>query len=222
MSSKATRSIGARFYGLLLYLYPTSFRREYGESMQQLFDDQRRAANGTGGHAMLWLKTLRDLLLSVPAAHSDHPRTPSTGVRFVWTLLVILGLVFLLNAVVLPSIISRSPSDGVAAAVQTPDVGPAGELRAIAQAGAGVVSTMLVIGAFLFAIRQRSAVNGAAAFVAGAALTFVALAMSPWLWMPLDRYPVAIAWALGIWPVAAVAWAVLRVIGRRKQELGDA
>jgi hypothetical protein len=205
---------------LLLYLYPTSFRREYGESMQQLFDDQRRAANGAGGYAMLWLKTLRDLLLSVPAAHSDQPRTASTGVRFVWTLIVILGLVFLLNAVVLPSMISRLPSDGVAAAVQTPNVGPAGEFRALAQVAAGVVSTMLVVGAFLFAIRQRSAVNGAAAFVAGAALTFVALALNPWLWVPLDRYPVAIAWALGIWPVAAVVWAVLRATGRRKPKLG--
>jgi hypothetical protein len=220
MSSKPPRSIGARFYGLLLYLYPTSFRREYGEAMRQLFDDQRRAANGAGGHAMLWLKTLRDLLLSVPAAHSDHRRTASTGVRFVWTLLVILGLVFLLNAVVLPSMISKSPSDGVAAAVERRVAGPAGEFREVAQVGAGVVSTMLVIGAFLFAIRQRRAVNGAAAFVAGAALIFVSLAMSPWLWLPLDRYPVAIAWALGIWPVAAVVWAVLRVTARRKQWLG--
>ena len=171
---------------------------------------------------MLWLQTLRDLLLSVPAAHSVHPRPASTGVRFMWTLLVILGLVFLLNAVVLPSMISRLPSDGVAAAVVTRGVEPAAEFRAIAQVGAGVVSTMLAIAAFLFAIRQRSAVNGAAAFVAGAALTLVALAMSPWLWLPLDRYPVAIAWALGIWPVAAVVWAVLRVTGRRKRQLGGA
>ena len=220
MRSRATRSIGARFYALLLYLYPTSFRREYGESMLQLFNDQRRAVNGAGGYAMLWLKTLRDLMLSVPAAHSNEPRPASTGARFLWTLVVILGLAFLLNSLILPSMISRMPSDGVAAVVEAPGVELSGEYRAIAQVAAGVLSTFLVIGAFLFAVRQRSVANGAAAFVAGAALTFVALAMSPWLWLPLDRYPVAIAWALGIWPLAAVVWAVLRVMGRRKQELG--
>jgi hypothetical protein len=220
MSIRATRSIGARVYALLLYLYPSSFRREYGDSMLQLFNDQCRAANGAGGHAMLWLKTLRDLMLSVPAAHSNHRSPASTGPRVVWTLAVILGLAFVLNAVVLPSMISRMPSDGVAAVVESHDVGWTGEYRAIAQVTAVVVSTLLAIGAFLFAARQRSAVNGAAAFVVGAALTFVALAMNPWLWLPRDRYPVAIAWALGIWPLAAVVWAALRVMGRRKQELG--
>jgi hypothetical protein len=221
MSSRTTRSIGARCYALLLYLYPPSFRREYSESMLQLFNDQCRAVNGAGGHAMLWLKTLRDLLLSVPAAHSSQPRRTSTGARFVWTLLVILGLAFLLNAMVLPAMIARVPSDGVAAVVETPGVAPTGEYRAVAQVVVAVVSTLLVIGAFLFAVRQRSMATGAAAFVAGAALTFVALAMNPWLWLPRDQYPVAIAWALGIWPLAAVAWAVSRGIGgRRKHELG--
>ena len=221
MSSRTTRSIGARCYVLLLYLYPTSFRREYGESMLQLFNDQCRAVNGAGGHAMLWLKTLRDLLLSVPAAHSNEPRPASTGARFVWTFLVILGLVFLLNGLILPQMISRMPSDGAAAVVEVAGAGPSGEYRAVAQVVVGVVSTLLVLGAFLFAVRQRSIATGAAAFVAGGALTFVVLAMSPWLWLPLDRYPVAIAWALCIWPLAAVVWAVLRVAGRRKQELGS-
>ena len=170
---------------------------------------------------MLWLKTLRDLLLSVPAAHSNEPRPASTGARFVWTLLVILALVFLLNSLILPSMISRMPSDGVAAVVETPGVGPTGEYRAVAQVVVVVVSTLLVVGAFLFAVRQRSMATGAAGFVAGAALTFIALAMNPWLWLPRDQYPVAIAWALGIWPLAAVVWAVLRVVGRRKQELGS-
>jgi hypothetical protein len=220
MSSRTARSIGSRCYALLLYLYPTSFRREYGESMLQLFNDQCRAVNGAGGHAMLWLKTLRDLLLSVPAAHSNEPRPASTGARFVWTLLVVLALVFLLNSLILPAMISRMPSDGVAAVVEDPGVGPTGEYRAIAQVAVGLVSSLLVVGVFLFAVRQRSVATGAAAFVAGAALTFVALAASPWLWLPLDRYPVAIAWALGSWPLAAVVWAVLRVAGRRKQELG--
>ena len=220
MSSRTTRSIGARCYALLLYLYPTSFRREYGESMLQLFNDQHRAVNGAGGHAMLWLKTLRDLLLSVPAAHSSHPRPASGGARFVWTFLVILGLVFLLNGLILPQMISRMPSDGAAAVAEVSGAGPSGEYRAVAQLVVGLISTLLVLGAFLFAVRQRSSATGAAVFVAGGALTFMALAVNPWLWLPLDRYPVGIVWALGIWPLAAVVWAVLRVMGRRNQELG--
>jgi hypothetical protein len=58
-----------------------------------------------------------------------------------------------------------------------------------------------------------------AAFVAGAALTFMALAMNPWLWLPLDRYPAAIVWALGIWPLAAVAY-VAAGIARRQPSAG--
>jgi len=61
MKSNGPMSLGSRLYAALLYLYPSSFRREYGESMLQLFNDQRRAVSGAGDNAMLWLKTLRDL-----------------------------------------------------------------------------------------------------------------------------------------------------------------
>jgi hypothetical protein len=188
MSSKVPDSFGARLYALLLYLYPTSFRREYGESMLQLFNDQSRAVQGAGGYAMLWLKMLRDLVLSVPAAHSNtvSPK-PSRGAAFVWTVVVILGLVFLVNGMILPSMISRMPNDAVTAVVEAPGVAPTGEYRAIAQVTAGVVSTLLAFGAFLLAVRQRSMLTGAATFVAGWALTFGALATLPWIWLPLDR-----------------------------------
>jgi hypothetical protein len=213
MASNGPRSLGSRFYALFLYLYPSSFRREYGESMLQLFNDQRRTVHGAGGYAMLWLKTLRDLLLSVPAAHGSQP--PSKGGRVLWTIVVILGLVFLLNSLILPSWISRMPSgDAVApAVVEGAGAAPTGEYRAIAQVTAGTVSTLLAFGALLFALR-RTVATGAAAFIVGAALTFMALAMNPWLWLPLDRYPVAITWALGIWPLAAIAWVALLIVRR--------
>jgi hypothetical protein len=220
MGSRPSSSLGARVYALLLHLYPTSFRREYGESMLQLFNDQRRAASGAGGTAMLWLKTLRDLALSVPAAHANGPEPSSAGARFLWTVVVILGLVFLLNAVILPSWISRIPSEAGSAVVAAPVAGPTGEYRAIAQVAAGVASTLFAVGVFLFAARRRSMATGIAAFVAGVTLTFMALAINPWLWVPLDRYPVAIAWALGIWPLLAAAWVALRIVGRRNQRLG--
>lgn len=216
MDSEPRRSLGARLYALLIYLYPPSFRREYGESMLQLFNDQRRSVSGPGGHAMLWLKTLRDLLLSVPAAHSNGPRPSSTEARALFAVVVVIGLLFLLNALVLPQMISRLPSDGVATLVEAPTAGPSGEYRAVAQAAAGLVSTLLAGGALVFALRRRNLAAGAAVFVAGGVLTFMALAINPWLWMPFDRYPTAMAWAIGVWPLAAVAWVVLRVVAWRR------
>ena len=221
MSSRPRGSFSARLYALLLHLYPTRFRRQYGEPMLQLFNDQRRAVRGAGGYAMLWLKTLRDLVLSVPAAHANGGASSKAAVA-VWIAVGVLAVVFFVNAVVLPSYISRVPSDGAAAAavVATPANGPTGEFRTVAQVAAGLVSTLLVAGAFLFALRQRRVANGVAAFVLGAALTFMALAMNPWLWLPLDRYPAAIVWALGIWPLGAVAYVAAGIA--RRQRVGGA
>lgn len=220
MASNTSDSLGSRLYALLLYLYPSSFRRAYGEAMVQVFNDQRRLVSGPGGYAMLWLKTLRDLVLSVPAVHSSNDRSgrPSKGGAFVWTLLMILGVVFLLNAMILPSMIGRTLSgDAVAVVdVETPGFALTGQYRAIAQVAAGGVATVLALGAFLFAARQRSLLTGAATFVAGATLTFMALAMSPWLWSPLDRYPAALTWALGVWPLAAAVWAALLIVRQQQ------
>jgi hypothetical protein len=215
MGLKDAKSFGARLYALLLYLYPASFRREYGESMLQLFNDQCRSISGPGGYAVLWVKTLRDLLLSVPAAHSNGPRPASNGARLLWTVLAVLGLVFVVNAVILPSWISRMPSD-VPTIVQATEAAMPGPYRTVALVAVAIVSTLLALGALVFALRQPNLSTGAVAFVVGAGLTCMGLAINPWLWTPLDRYPVSIAWAVGIWPLAAIAWAVLALIGRRR------
>lgn len=220
MRTEPPGSFSARLYGLLLYLYPPSFRREYGEAMLQLFNDQHRAARGAGGYATLWLKTLRDVVRSVPAAHSsrrDGAARYSKGAVFVWTIVAILGFAFLLNALVLPAWISRTPSADEAAVVASSALGPTGEYRTLARVAVAFVSTLLAAAAFLFALRQRRVLNGAAAFVAGAGLTFFALAVNPWIWLPLDEYPVAIGWALGIWPFAALGWIALTLAARARQ-----
>src|SRR3954451_19322448 len=51
-----------RTYRALLVLYPRSFRREYRESMLQLFGD---CVRDRGGKA--WLRTVPDLVRTVPA-----------------------------------------------------------------------------------------------------------------------------------------------------------
>jgi apolipoprotein N-acyltransferase len=68
----------------------------------------------------------------------------------------------------------------------------------------------------VFAQRRRNVLDGVAAFIGGAAITFVALAMNPWIWLPLTQYPVAVVWALGIWPLSVIAWIALRVAGRTR------
>lgn len=57
------------FYRRLLWLYPASFRRQYGEAMVQLFCDRLRGEPGGAPRSVLtrvWLQTGRDLALSVP------------------------------------------------------------------------------------------------------------------------------------------------------------
>ncbi|MBN1120805.1 MAG: hypothetical protein JXJ17_06975 [Anaerolineae bacterium] len=58
-------------YRRLLFAYPRSHRREYGESMVQLFRDQCRDAVRQGRLIRLWLQTLIDLLRSAPVEHVD-------------------------------------------------------------------------------------------------------------------------------------------------------
>ena len=61
-----------RVYRRLLALYPKRFRREYGESMAQLFRDQHNAAfrnTNAAGRLTFWLRVLADLGLTVGSEH---------------------------------------------------------------------------------------------------------------------------------------------------------
>ena len=59
-----------RLYGLLLRLYPASFRNEYGDEMRRLFAERHRFA-GTGGRLALWVEAARDALVTAPRVHLD-------------------------------------------------------------------------------------------------------------------------------------------------------
>jgi hypothetical protein len=218
-------SLAARLYALLLYLYPSSFRREYGESMLQLFNDQRRAVSGAGGNAMLWLKTLRDLVSSIPAAYLSERQTDgqrgaaTVGAVFVWGLIGALACTFLAFAVVIPSTVGYLPPTDEAASIATAEQVAAGEpgpYRALVVAGIAVVATLLAGGAFLFSLAQRSLWNGAAVFVAGAMLSIFTLGSNPWIWMRQGEPSVAGLWILAVWPLAAIAWAALTIAKRRQ------
>lgn len=69
-----TAIVGAacQIYSLLLYLYPRSFRTEYGEPMAQLFRDKNRDALRSGRAIIiirLWLFALFDLLRTALVEH---------------------------------------------------------------------------------------------------------------------------------------------------------
>jgi putative ABC transport system permease protein len=57
-------------YHLLLRLYPTSFRNEYGEEMRAVFA-RRRAAAGPLGAVGLWLETIADTIGNAALVHWD-------------------------------------------------------------------------------------------------------------------------------------------------------
>lgn len=71
-SSQRSPGVSERFYAALLWLYPTSFRHEYGCEMVQTFRDlyrQERAASAVGGVLRLWGLMLSDLLTTLCIEH---------------------------------------------------------------------------------------------------------------------------------------------------------
>ena len=59
-----------RIYRLLLYLYPASFRADYGEEMAAIFQVELRAARGVARLA-LWFAVFHEVIMNAPAAHWD-------------------------------------------------------------------------------------------------------------------------------------------------------
>ena len=56
-----------RLYRLLLKLYPARFREEFAAPLERQFADEHREAATLGEQARLWLRTLGDLALTIPA-----------------------------------------------------------------------------------------------------------------------------------------------------------
>ena len=57
-------------YGLLLHLYPASFRNEYGAEMRAVFERRRGQTSGAGALA-LWLATIGETIVNAAAVHFD-------------------------------------------------------------------------------------------------------------------------------------------------------
>lgn len=60
-------------FRLLLHLYPSRFRREFGNEALQLFRDRAREETGVWASIRLWFDLLNDLVISLPREYS-HTR----------------------------------------------------------------------------------------------------------------------------------------------------
>lgn len=69
MSERRRRGLQRGIYRTLLFLYPRSFRREYGREMTQAFSDRLNDR----GSARTWLFILPDLLVSIPEQALEAP-----------------------------------------------------------------------------------------------------------------------------------------------------
>jgi hypothetical protein len=62
-----------KMYALLLRLYPSRFRKAYGEEALQLFRDRARDERGFLSGLRLWLDLLGDLAVSIPRQYRSVP-----------------------------------------------------------------------------------------------------------------------------------------------------
>ena len=59
-----------RIYRLLLYLYPASFRADYGDEMEAIFRTHLRNARGAR-RLTLWFGIFHEVIMNAPALHWD-------------------------------------------------------------------------------------------------------------------------------------------------------
>jgi hypothetical protein len=224
-------SISVSTYGLILQAYPSSFRREFGDSMRQVFRDAVQDAwrrSGVSGVAILWMRTVADVVTSLFRAYLDERREPlfkltvSNGILFVvaLTAMVVYGAVTYREFYEPPSFVGRfgapaAHEDALIAGYEQALTGAYGRYRTFAGISAIVFTIWLGISSALFGLWQRSLLHGAGALVAGCALMVAALSLLPSIWFPLDGYPPAALWVMGGAPVLAFGvWLIASFIGR--------
>jgi predicted permease len=62
------------FYRLLLHLYPSSYRAEYGDEMCAIFAQERRRTSGLAGKCGLWLATFIEVFSNAAVVHWEIAR----------------------------------------------------------------------------------------------------------------------------------------------------
>src|SRR5258708_33759448 len=69
-------------FRLLLHLYPSRFRQEYGDEALQLFRDRTHVETGVWPSVRLWFDLLTDLVISLPREYCyTRPEVASAPVK---------------------------------------------------------------------------------------------------------------------------------------------
>src|SRR5215471_11605281 len=89
-----------RLYHLLLHLYPSSFRAEFGNELYRIFAERRQCATNPISIIALWLGEFADIFVDAAATHWDilrqdlrySARTLARKPGFALTAIVVTGL----------------------------------------------------------------------------------------------------------------------------------
>lgn len=232
MIDKATNTLAAwsvMTYGVIVQAYPYSFRRQFGESMTQVFTDLVHDARnaGLGTLAILWMRTVRDVAVSLVTAYSREAKEPAfrpvliTSALYLGALVLVTGY----GAVAFgeyyePPAFSRfgapgAHEDELIATYEKALTGEFGQYRTYARSIALTLAIWLGVASALFGQWQRNILHGAAAFLAGTTVTIAVLSLLPTIWFPLDRYPVGALWVMGVGlPISVATWLLLTFFQR--------
>jgi hypothetical protein len=225
-------------YWLILQAYPDAFRREFGESMAQVFSDaarDARNASGAAGLAVLWMRTLKDVVISLVRAYVREARDPvfraATGLCLLYVCVLVSAVAYGAWAYrefypAPPFSVFGAPEaseDALVASYEQALLGAFGGYRVFASVVGFSLAALLGLTAAVFGVAQKSILHGAGLLVAGVTITIPALSLLPTVWFPLDRYPVAALWLIGGGvPLAAGTWLVLALLTRLGSPSGHA
>jgi hypothetical protein len=223
-------------YWLILHVYPSTFRGEFGESMAQVFGDSARDAwnrAGVRGLLELWRRTVVDVAVSLVRAYAGEPRGPifkltaGLSILYVCAVAAIVGYGALrFDEFYQAPAFSRfgapaAHENVLIAAYEQALRGEFGRYRAFTMAAGFSLAILLGVTAALFGLWQKSVLHGAGALVGGTALTMVAFELLPVVWFPLDRYPVGALWLMGGGvPLAAGTCLLVVMLGRLRPARG--
>ena len=219
-----------RAYFIILRLYPTAFRLEFGDSMAQVFGDlveRERKERGPLGLLLLWIHTVVDVARSVALAYVGE------GGRMMARAVLVLGVAYVcfltlftayganrfaefyqppaFNRAGAPDTVSE---DTLVAVYEQSLGGKFGTYKQLTFRTGIVLAIWLGLSSALFGRWQRSVLHGVGALVAGVLVTMAAFELLPSIWFPFDHYAVGFVWLMSGVPVAAATWIVLTLADR--------
>jgi hypothetical protein len=192
----------------MLALYPSAFREEYGEPIQQLVRDRiRHDLTGRNPGIGFWITLAFDLFRSALLERMEQRMSPSTVARYGGPLAAIGGLIWIIGWTIAGSGISDNNSiiglfslAAITGSLLTvaPDPALPGQGLRLASVLMSVFGTILLVGGLLTGLWQLE-VGGLFAAIVATLLMGVSMLLSGWI-------PPAYAWGLIVGALAIFAF----------------